>query len=40
VTKEEFNKVIQSLMAAIQPKSSQEPVPTSASEQTNSVMNF
>ena len=40
VTKEEFNKVIQALMATMQPKSSQEPVQAPASEPANTVMNF
>lgn len=41
VTKEEFHKVIQSLMAAMQPTSSQEPVPAPAkNEEKATLMNF
>lgn len=39
VTKEEFNKVVQNLMAAMQIPSSQEPVPPSANEKQN-IMSF
>lgn len=39
VTKEQFNKVIQTLMAAIQPGDSQQPVNTAPKEQSN-VLNF
>lgn len=43
VTKEEFNRTIQTLIAAMQPTSSQEPVPTANNENNNSkaaTMNF
>ena len=43
VTKEEFNRVVQTLMAAMQPASSQEPAPVQNNSQNQSkaeVMNF
>ena len=40
VTKEEFNKVIQTLMAAMQPISSQEPDPAAAQNNEQALMNF
>ena len=43
VTKEEFNRVVQTLMAAMQPANSQEPVPVQNNSQNQSkaeVMNF
>ena len=43
VTKEEFNKVVQALMAAMQPANSQEPAPVQSNSQNQSkaeVMNF
>lgn len=43
VTKEEFNKVVQSLMAAMHPVSAQEPAPANSNEinnQNNTLMNF
>lgn len=43
MTKEEFNKVVQSLMAAMQPVKAQEPAPVNSNEinnQNNTLMNF
>lgn len=40
VTKEEFNKVVQALIAAMQPENAQGPVPTPAPQKTATLLNF
>ena len=40
VTKEEFNRVVSALMAAMQSKGSQEPVPATADSKSSTAMNF